>query len=122
MENSSSFALEQTYESTVDTQKQECNVLSDEQMEIYANRNKWCVLSWMSAVLVIISGVSIYFTIQTMEDYYNPYQCLGLSMCILVLVAAFTGAMFSVRSCFTVKSLKAIMTPCHKQQEQVRFY
>ncbi|CAL6104625.1 Hypothetical_protein [Hexamita inflata] len=122
MENSSSFALEQTYESTVDTQKQASSVLSEEQMGIYANRNKWCVLSWMSAALVIISGVSIYFTIKTMEDYYNPYQCLGLSMCILVLVVAFTGAMFSVRSCFTVKSVKAIMTPCYKKQKQVRVY
>ncbi|CAL6063354.1 Hypothetical_protein [Hexamita inflata] len=117
MENSSSFALEQTYESTVDTQKQEHNVLSEEQMEIYTNRSKWCVLSWMSAVLIIISGVSIYFTIKSMEDYYNPCQCLGLSMCILVLLVAFTGAMFSVRSCLTVKSIKAIMTPCSKKQE-----
>ncbi|CAL5984858.1 Hypothetical_protein [Hexamita inflata] len=117
MENSASLALDNIIESTVDSQNQVYATPTKEHTDIYENRNQWCVVSWISAILVITSGVSIYFIIKSLNDYYNQYWCLGLSMGILVLVLALTGIVFSVYACIKVKSFKAIMIPCYEIDE-----
>ncbi|CAL6057687.1 Hypothetical_protein [Hexamita inflata] len=87
------------------------NVLSEEQLdfeETYSNRTKWCATSWISSTFLILSVVCIYFVINSMEDYYNVYQCLILSQCILVCISSMVGCMFAIRACNKVKSIRIV--------------
>ncbi|CAL6115890.1 Hypothetical_protein [Hexamita inflata] len=115
MENSSSFALEQTYQHTVDMSKLAhgtARMLSEEQAEVHTNRHKWCAVAWTSIVLAVLSGISVYVMLQNMEDYYDAYQCLGLSLLFLLLVLSLVGVMFSARACLKMQSVIDIVAPC----------
>ncbi|CAL5995383.1 Hypothetical_protein [Hexamita inflata] len=115
MENSSSFALEQTYPLTVDTPKLAdgvVRIISEEQAEVHANRYRWCAVAWTSFVLAVLSGISVYILLQNMEDYYDAYQCLGLSLLFLLLVLSLVGVLFSTRACLKVQSVIDIVVPC----------
>ncbi|CAL6065679.1 Hypothetical_protein [Hexamita inflata] len=93
--------------------------LSQEQEEfneIYNHRSKWCTVSWFSQVFLVLSVVCIYFVISSMEDYYDVYQCLILSQCILVCIASMVGCMFSIRACCKVKSVKMLYFGTYKEQ------
>ncbi|CAL6097953.1 Hypothetical_protein [Hexamita inflata] len=102
-------AMQTNYDNvtTVSTEEKNCGQF-EQAAEVHQNRTKWCAVSWCSFCGLALSIVSIYFVISSMEDYYNIYQCMILSQCILVCIASFVGVLFSIHACFRVKSVSQV--------------
>ncbi|CAL6115894.1 Hypothetical_protein [Hexamita inflata] len=114
MENSSSFALEQTYQHTVDMSKLAhgtARMLSEEQAEVHTNRHKWCAVAWTSIVLAVLSGISVYVMLQNMEDYYDAYPVPRTVLLLFLLLVPRWWVMFSARACLKVQSVIDIVAP-----------
>ncbi|CAL6015709.1 Hypothetical_protein [Hexamita inflata] len=77
-------------------------------VEVYQNRKKWQLVSWCSFFSLVFSVMGIYFVIYSMSDYYDINECIKLLLCILACTASMVGVLFSIQSCYKVKSVNLI--------------
>ncbi|CAL6015790.1 Hypothetical_protein [Hexamita inflata] len=108
METSDSFALQETLQNEPLSSDVKFNALYVQEQKQNNKNCVKCVISWASFSFMLMSIICIYFVISSMEDYYNVYQCLILSQCILACIVSMIGVIFSIQACYRAKSVLAV--------------
>ncbi|CAL5992433.1 Hypothetical_protein [Hexamita inflata] len=81
---------------------------TDQSEQIFLNRTKWCIISWISPMIFVFSMCGAVYLIYYINEFYSVWSCLILSQCILMLLVSIFGIFFSVYECYKVKSVSVI--------------